>query len=35
MVLRFQASTSFGGTAGSVCQIHFGNAAFIALQAEL
>jgi hypothetical protein len=35
IVLRFQASTSFSGTVGSVGQIHFGSAAFIGLQAEL
>ena len=35
IALRFQASISFGGTAGTVCQVHFGNTAFIGLQAEL
>ncbi|NBJ11517.1 DUF2793 domain-containing protein [Microvirga arsenatis] len=34
-VLRLQAGTSFGGTAGSIGNLHLGASAFIALQAEL
>jgi hypothetical protein len=35
LVLRFQASISFGGAAGAVGQIHMGSAGYIGLQAEL
>lgn len=34
-MLRFQASTSFGGSAGASGVLYFGSSAFIALQAEL
>lgn len=33
--LKLQAGTSFSGTAGTIGNLYFGNAAFLALQAEL
>jgi hypothetical protein len=35
LILRFQSSTLFTGTAGSVGNLYFGSSAFIALDAEL